>query len=597
MEWDQFVFKKIHRLVTFARSQKPDPERVARAVALEEISPRLTSLARLLCGNAITLHPSEEVGGYKGTSFFLPRLYDRGDSREANEAFFLFRTLFLYGQYTLRHVWTDHNNHTYEASVTKAQEQAEEVLHFLSKEFAAFPDLYRSVLNQEKSFQRKQKKNGIEEMRFDTSFVYGKWLYTSIDELEVLEALKGVVNRNTVADDKDKEGYTEHQAPAKEQTELLKVDTREQENYTLTHNFEKIETLDEFSGRWRDFDGSDDLEEHSEALRDLDLRHVVRVDNPVHSIYKSEFVDSLGLIEVHAPGQTAFHLQYDEWDRNKKQYKLGFCKVFPAFIKEKKLLYTQKIIHENQGHIRQMLKHAERFLTDYHVKKRLAWGDEPDLDATVEAFVDRRCGITPSENLYNAKRKRTKEIAILVLTDVSLSTDGYSNNKRILDTEKEALVMVSEVWRQLGVRFQLDTFSSRTHNHCYYHTAKAFHHTWEASRDYIGAIESSGYTRIGPAIRHATYLLSQVRADTKWLLLLTDGKPNDYDTYEGQYGIYDTQKAIGEAREKQMHVSAIAIDETAKFYLPQIFGRGGYQILRHANQLSDALLNCYLNIL
>ncbi|MBN8589879.1 MAG: VWA domain-containing protein [Rhodothermia bacterium] len=597
MEWDQFIFKKIHQLVTFVRSEKPDPERMARAVTLEEMAPRLTSLARLLCGKAITLHPSEDVGGFKGTSFFLPRQYDHGHSREANEAFYLFRTLFLYGQFILRQAWTDHNNHTHEESVSKAREQAQAVLQFLSKEFETFPDVYRSVLHQETAFQQSRKKTGIAESPTDVSLVYGKWLYLNPDELEALEALKGVVNRNTVAEDKDKNEFTEHQAPAKEETEVLKVDTREQENYTLTHNFEKIETLDEFSGRWRNFDGSDDMEEHSEALRDLDLRHLVRVDNPVHSIYKSEFVNSLGLIEIHSPEQQAFYLQYDEWDRNKKQYKAGFCKVYPAFIKEKKPHYTQKIIRENQGHIRQMLKHAERFLTDYHVKKRLIWGDEPDLDATVEAFVDRWCGIAPNENLYVAKRKRTKEIAILVLTDVSLSTDGYSNNKRILDTEKEALVMVSEVWRQLGVRFQLDTFSSRTHNHCYYHTAKAFHQSWEDSRDHIGAIESSGYTRIGPAIRHATYLLEQVRADTKWLLLLTDGKPNDYDTYEGQYGIFDTQKAINEAREKQMHASAIAIDETAKFYLPQIFGRGGYQILRHANQLPDALLNCYLNIL
>jgi nitric oxide reductase NorD protein len=113
----------------------------------------------------------------------------------------------------------------------------------------------------------------------------------------------------------------------------------------------------------------------------------------------------------------------------------------------------------------------------------------------------------------------------------------------------------------------------------------------------VGAIESGGYTRIGPAIRHATHILENVRSETKWLMLLTDGKPNDYDRYEGVYGIQDTRKAIREASRSNIHVTALAVDAEARYYLPQMFGNGGFEILRHPQQLPLALLNFYLKIL
>ena len=588
MEWDQFLFKHLYRLVTSVRSEKKDPARIARAVSLDEIKPRLTALARLLCGAPIALHASEDVGGWGGTTFFLPKSYDRASSHAANLDYYLFRIFYLHGQFQLAHAWKDHPNHGFEASLAAAEAHSAAVLQWLSSEYAAFSTLYERVLAEETLFQHTHTP--------DLRWVWGKWLYLNPEQWAEVDELKHVVDRNTVAMDKDKSEHSEVEGATPEHTEVLKVDTNEQEQYTLTHNFEKIETLDAFSGRWRDFDGSDDLEEHEEALRELDIRQLVRVDNPVHSIYKAEFVRSLGLIESNHNEAAAWHWAYDEWDQAKRQYKPRYCKVFPSFVQHAAAAYAQEIIRTQQRKIRKMQKQAERFLTDYYIRKRLSWGDEPDLDAMVEAFVDRKSGVTPSENLYNAKRKRTKDVAILVLTDVSLSTDGYTNNRRVLDIEKEALVLAAEVWRQLDVRFQLDTFSSRTHNHCTYQTVKGFHEDWAACRDRVGSVESHGYTRFGPAIRHATHVLDQVRADTKWLLLLTDGKPNDYDQYEGRYGIYDTQKAINEAREKHIHVSGIAIDAQAKFYLPQMFGRGGFEILPHPELLPDVLLNSYLRI-
>ena len=53
----------------------------------------------------------------------------------------------------------------------------------------------------------------------------------------------------------------------------LNFDKKQQEDYVLLHNFEKVETAEEFNGNWRDFDGSDELEEHQEALEELNMKY------------------------------------------------------------------------------------------------------------------------------------------------------------------------------------------------------------------------------------------------------------------------------------------------------------------------------------
>lgn len=588
MEWDQFLFKRISELVQWVRRPAADPQRQAAAVELETLKPRLTALARLLSGRAVNIHPAEREGGWRGDQWLLPSRYDRAATQTGNVDFFLFRIFFLYGQERLRHAFRgEEANGILQASAC-ALLNADAVLAFLSNEFPGFDELHQRV--------KEDVMAGHDASDPAEPWLYGRWYRLDDDSWCKLDANADAASKNTVAVEKDSKDYSERQAPAREETELLIVDSEEQENYTLTHNFEKIETLDTFSGRWRDFDGSDDMDEHGEALQELDLRQLVRVDSPVHSVYRTEFIQSLGLIETADALHAGFHRCYDEWNFQQHGYRKGYCRVYPTFLKESLSGYAATTLSKHAGLARSMRRQAERYLTEHFVQQRLSWGDAPDLDAMVEAYLDRKAGITPSENLYQSRRKRGRDAAILVLTDTSLSTDGYSNNQRVLDLEKEALVLVADVWEKLGVRFQLDTFNSRTHNHCNYGTVKGFHESWQLCRDRIGAIGSSGYTRIGPALRHATYLLNQVRASSRWLLLLTDGKPNDYDRYEGQYGIQDVRQAIREAERDGVHVSAIAIEEAARFYLPQMFGKGGFELLRHPRQLPFALLNGYLRI-
>ena len=113
-----------------------------------------------------------------------------------------------------------------------------------------------------------------------------------------------------------------------EEVEILQVDKKAQEDFMLTHNFEKVETAEEFCGVWRGFDGDDSLEEDAEALNELNLKHLVRTDEQAHSIYQANFRDLANIAESADSEDGNFYLTYQEWDFSKKRYKPDFCKVY-----------------------------------------------------------------------------------------------------------------------------------------------------------------------------------------------------------------------------------------------------------------------------
>ena len=71
---------------------------------------------------------------------------------------------------------------------------------------------------------------------------------------------------------------------------------------------------------------------------------------------------------------------------------------------------------------------------------------------------------------------------------------------------------------------------------------------------------------MGAAIRHVTAALGRERASRRLLLLLSDGKPNDVDVYEGPYGVEDTRQAVAEARRQGITVFCLTVDREAPRY-------------------------------
>ena len=137
-------------------------------------------------------------------------------------------------------------------------------------------------------------------------------------------------------------------------------------------------------------------------------------------------------------------------------------------------------------------------------------------------------------------------------------------------------------------------FTSRKRDFVRLDTVKAFdERLGGAVMRRISALKPGYYTRIGPAVRHVTRELIGRPNRHRLLLVLTDGKPNDIDHYEGRYGIEDTRVAVREARRAGVAVFGVTVDRQAQDYFPHIFGRGSYHIVAHAATLSSALPKIY----
>ncbi|MBC8086826.1 MAG: VWA domain-containing protein, partial [Phycisphaerae bacterium] len=107
----------------------------------------------------------------------------------------------------------------------------------------------------------------------------------------------------------------------------------------------------------------------------------------------------------------------------------------------------------------------------------------------------------------------------------------------------------------------------------------------------IGALAPRGTTRLGAAIRHATAMLADHRAPHRLLLIISDGKPYDYDWYWTEYAIQDSRHAVMSARLQGIHPFCITVDtDDDEAYLSEVFGTGGYRVVTRPSQLAQALL-------
>jgi len=215
-------------------------------------------------------------------------------------------------------------------------------------------------------------------------------------------------------------------------------------------------------------------------------------------------------------------------------------------------------------------------------------GCEIDLDAYLRFSSERLAGVhTAAPGLYRDLRVGDRDLACLLLADLSLSTDAHINNdQRVIDVIRDSLFLFGESLMGTGDRFALYGFSSRKRDHVRFHTIKSFEEAYNAEvRGRIAAVKPGFYTRMGAAIRHASTLLIKQPANRRLLLIITDGKPNDLDHYEGRYGIEDTRQAIREAHRAGLQPFCVTIDQQAGEYLPHIFGSNGYIVIRKPAEL------------
>jgi len=285
-----------------------------------------------------------------------------------------------------------------------------------------------------------------------------------------------------------------------------------------------------------------------------------------------------------------------EWDWRRQGFREKFCCLQPMLSREA----VPSPLPERLKNPAQTLRRQFSALKPLRQwERRQREGEELDLDACLERVVQQRRGAGDmDQKLFRQCKQNQRDLACLVLADISLSTDTYiNNNQRVIDIARDGLQLLSEALTASRDPFALFAFSSRRRDHIRFHHIKSFDEPYnDTSRGRIQALEPGYYTRMGAAIRQSTKLLQARPEHQKILLLLTDGKPNDLDLYEGRYGVEDTRMAVQEAHKAGLTPFCVTIDEEANEYLPYVFGSTNYVVIKDPTQLPAQLPKLYLNL-
>ena len=289
-------------------------------------------------------------------------------------------------------------------------------------------------------------------------------------------------------------------------------------------------------------------------------------------------------------------LPIDEWDYKQQRLLKGHCRLQTMTSRDAEATDLPKRLQHQAHKIRrqfEILRPQRLWIS------RQNDGTELDLENYISFLTDRKHGHVNSDTpVYRELRNQTRDLSCLLLADLSLSTDAHINNHaRVIDVIRDSLFLFSEALTASGDRFALHGFSSRNRNHIRFHNIKGFEDKYDDNiRGHINTIRPGYYTRMGAAIRHATQLLAKEASTQKLLLIITDGKPNDLDKYEGRYGIEDTRMAVLEAEKLGLRPFCVTIDEQAEDYLPYLFGSRSYVLIRNAAELPKKLPLLYLRL-
>jgi len=361
----------------------------------------------------------------------------------------------------------------------------------------------------------------------------------------------------------------------------------------LALRFENIFSWGEFIKLDRSTDDEDDLDIAAEAAKDMDIIHVTQDEKPVASTLKFD-LDLPSAANDDLPMGEGVLL--DEWDYKSQAYRKDYCNL--------QEMLSQDVI--NRELPKRLKKTAVKLRSQFEfIKPSRTWfkaqaeGCEIDIDAYMQFTSERGRGNGEmTANMYKDLKTSHRDMACLLLADLSLSTDAWVNNDaRIIDVIRDSLYLFSESLSSTGDQLAIHGFSSRNRNHVRFNLIKQFSEKYDAKiRGRIDAIKPGYYTRMGAAIRHASNKLEQQKSAQKLLLILTDGKPNDLDIYEGRYGIEDTRMALIEARKKGQQPFCVTIDEKAGDYLPHLFGAGHYVVIRKIEELPKQLPLLYARL-
>ncbi len=343
-----------------------------------------------------------------------------------------------------------------------------------------------------------------------------------------------------------------------------------------------------------DRDAKTAADEFAESLAELEQARLVSTPGaPKEVLLSDDPPDAAAKPGAGTSADGAGPINYPEWDHRIQAYREpgATVRLLPAAAG------PQSWVDDNLAEHRSMLdairRRFEMLRGQRTPLRRQLDGDEVDLEACIDAQADLRAGLPMAQALYRSQKRSKRDMAILLLIDVSGSTDGWvSSGRRVIDVEREALLLVCIALSALGEPYAAQAFSGYGPQAVSLRTLKRFDEPYgnDVARR-IAALEPEHYTRAGAAIRHASATLMREPAAQRLLLLLSDGKPNDVDVYEGRYGVEDMRRAVIEAKLQGIAPFCLTVDRHAAGYLPGVFGVNQYALLAKPSMLPAVLLD------
>ena len=335
-------------------------------------------------------------------------------------------------------------------------------------------------------------------------------------------------------------------------------------------------------------------------------------------------VDDSGL------GKEGYSFLYDEWDFHTGYYRPNWCRVRESIMPEGTPDYFEEALADNHSLAAMVRKQFEMINPELLRKSdRLYDGEELDLDAVVRSIVDKKAGSISDERIYWKRRKVRRDVAAVLLLDMSASTgsiirdseeeypDWYldlleesrrlsvwrgeaaiDKPRRVIDVVKESIVLMTSALEGTGDCYGVYGFSGHGRENVEIMVVKGIEETFSgAVKGRVGNIAPLRGTRMGPAIRHVTSKLESHDARTKLLIMVSDGYPQDegygHDDADKEYALQDTRMAFVEAKRKNITPFCLTVDMAGHDYLKRICQDISYEIVNDIESLPQRLPALY----
>lgn len=302
-------------------------------------------------------------------------------------------------------------------------------------------------------------------------------------------------------------------------------------------------------------------------------------------------------------GEEAF--EYDEWDRELSDTRVGWCRVVEKRVKRGDRTFVELTRSRYRGVI-SSIRHQFQLMRPESLKRvaNELDGDDYDLNALIDFVIDRRADGQQSERVYTKRLRRERDVAVSFLLDQSSSTartigrhplQPYTHpGRRIIEVEKEGLVLMSEALEAVGDPYSIYGFTSEGRRNVKFYVVKDFDEPYAGEVEQrIGGINYQNNTRLGAAVRHAAAKLRRQQARTRLLIVLSDGRPYDHDYGDARYAREDTREALRQARLDGITPFCVTIDRDSESELRDLYGEVGYTIIDDVLSLPERMPAIY----